>query len=386
MPLGVVRAIGELALMLVAGAALFPAVVLGPGLRGLPQADALRLQDTAAPRLRRLSLVAGIVLLLSLALEPRGWTVVLRIGLAILLLLRPTPRVRLAQTAVAIWFAAVLSLIIVVGGTPHVDSVQFLYVVLPSVVYGLIAGLGTLIVPLVPDVRVPELSWAPAALAVCLSLAHALAPHTAGHGAAAAAGDAARVVAGVLGIGGAAALIVALAGNEPSRRMTAARHLVPGTLGLAGIGLIVLMIGGAGAAPTLPTLNAGLNATSALLVAAAYRAIRRRQVDRHRRLMLTALAVSVLFLISYLYYHAQVGTTRFAGAGWVRAAYLVILVSHTVLAVTIVPLVAITLHRALSRRFSLHRRIARYTLPLWFYVSVTGVVVYLMLYRLSPAR
>ncbi len=386
MPLDVVRAIGELALMLLAGATLCRTAVLEPGLRGLPPADALRLRDTAAPRLRRLGLAAGIVLLLTLALEPRDWTVVLRVGLTTLLLLRATPRVRLAQTAVTIWFATVLSLIIVVGGPPHVDSMHFLYVVLPSVVYGLIAGLGTLILPLVPDVRIPELSWAPAALAVCLSLAHALAPHAAGHGAVAAAGDAAHMVAGVMGIGGAAALIVALAGLEAGRRMTAARHLVPGTLGLAGIGFIVLMIGGAGAAPTLPTLNAGLNATSALLVAAAYRAIRRRQVGRHRRLMLTALGTSALFLTSYLYYHAQVGSVRFTGEGWVRPAYFGLLISHTVLAAAIVPLVAITLHRALSRRFALHRRIARYTLPVWLYVSVTGVVVYLMLYRLSPTR
>jgi uncharacterized membrane protein YozB (DUF420 family) len=100
--------------------------------------------------------------------------------------------------------------------------------------------------------------------------------------------------------------------------------------------------------------------------------------------MLSALGASVLFLISYLYYHAQVGTTRFPGEGWPRTLYMAILISHTVLAVVIVPLVAITLHRALSGRFARHRRIARVTLPLWLYVSVTGVVVYVMLYRLFP--
>lgn len=136
----------------------------------------------------------------------------------------------------------------------------------------------------------------------------------------------------------------------------------------------------------LPALNACLNAASALFLAAGFAAIRRKRVKVHRRLMLSALATSGLFLVSYLYYHAHAGTTRFAGVGWSRPVYFAILGSHTVLAVAILPLVGVTLARALRRRFSLHRRIARVTLPLWLYVSVTGVVVYAMLYHLYPSR
>jgi putative membrane protein len=132
----------------------------------------------------------------------------------------------------------------------------------------------------------------------------------------------------------------------------------------------------------LPALNASLNAASAALLAAGYVLIRRGRVQAHRAAMLAALASSALFLTSYLAYHAQVGSVRFPGRGPVRALYLAILVSHTILAVAIVPLVAVTVTRALGRRFDRHRRIARITLPLWGYVSVTGVVVYWMLYRL----
>jgi uncharacterized membrane protein YozB (DUF420 family) len=135
-----------------------------------------------------------------------------------------------------------------------------------------------------------------------------------------------------------------------------------------------------------PALNAGLNAASALLLAAAYAAIRRRRIALHRRLMLSALAASVLFLASYLYYHAHAGTTPFAGTGWARLAYFGILGSHTVLAAVILPLVFVTLSRALRGQYPRHRRIARVTLPLWFYVSVTGVAVYVMLYHLFPSR
>lgn len=102
--------------------------------------------------------------------------------------------------------------------------------------------------------------------------------------------------------------------------------------------------------------------------------------------MLSALGISALFLVSYLYYHAHSGATRFAGQGWIRPVYFLILLSHTVLATAIVPLVGITLHRALRGRFPQHRRIARFTFPLWLYVSVTGVLVYLMLYHLYPSR
>ncbi len=135
----------------------------------------------------------------------------------------------------------------------------------------------------------------------------------------------------------------------------------------------------------LPAVNATLNATSALLLAAGYVAIRKgRRKNVHRALMLSALAASVLFLGSYLFYHYHVGTTRFAGTGWVRPVYFTILTTHTILAAAIVPLVIVTLRRAFRSDFDRHRRIARITLPLWFYVSVTGILVYLMLYRLYP--
>jgi uncharacterized membrane protein YozB (DUF420 family) len=132
----------------------------------------------------------------------------------------------------------------------------------------------------------------------------------------------------------------------------------------------------------LPTLNAVLNAASAVLLLCGWLLIRRGRRDAHRRVMIAALACSALFLTSYLVYHAQVGSVRFQGQGAVRTAYFAILVSHTVLAVCIVPLVAITVTRALRGQFERHRRLARVTLPLWAYVSVTGVVVYWMLYRL----
>jgi putative membrane protein len=132
----------------------------------------------------------------------------------------------------------------------------------------------------------------------------------------------------------------------------------------------------------LPHLNAALNATSFLLLVAAFYQIKRGNVAAHRRLMLSALAVSGLFLISYVLYHAQYGSVRFQGQGTVRTIYFIILVTHVILAAAIVPLVIITLRRALRGDFTLHRRIARWTYPLWVYVSVTGVVVYLMLYHL----
>lgn len=133
----------------------------------------------------------------------------------------------------------------------------------------------------------------------------------------------------------------------------------------------------------LPALNAFLNASSALLLATGYVLIRRGRRDAHKRVMLAALASSALFLTSYLVYHAQVGSVRFRGQGAVRTVYFTILLTHTVLAVAIVPLVATTLVPALRGRFDRHRRLARITLPLWAYVSVTGVVIYWMLYRLN---
>jgi len=130
----------------------------------------------------------------------------------------------------------------------------------------------------------------------------------------------------------------------------------------------------------LPALNAMLNATSAALLIWGWTLIRRGHRDRHRRAMLAALATSTLFLVSYLVYHAQVGSVRFRKTGTIRTVYLTILATHTVLAVAVVPLALVTLGRALKGRFDRHRALARWTLPVWLYVSVTGVVVYLMLY------
>lgn len=130
-----------------------------------------------------------------------------------------------------------------------------------------------------------------------------------------------------------------------------------------------------------PVINASLNGTSAVLLLTAHRMIERGRVAMHRALMLTAVSISSLFLVSYLYYHAHVGSVHFQGQGWSRPVYFGILISHTVLAAAIVPMVIITLSRALRARFDRHRAIARWTYPLWLYVSVTGVVVYFMLYR-----
>jgi len=132
----------------------------------------------------------------------------------------------------------------------------------------------------------------------------------------------------------------------------------------------------------LPTLNAVLNATSAVLLLTGWWLIRHGRRIAHRRTMLAALATSTLFLVSYLAYHFEVGSVRFTGQGLVRTLYFAILVSHTLLAVAIVPLVLVTLRRALRGRFEAHRALARITLPLWLWVSVSGVVVYWMLYRL----
>jgi putative membrane protein len=134
----------------------------------------------------------------------------------------------------------------------------------------------------------------------------------------------------------------------------------------------------------LPALNAGLNTLSALFLLTGFLCIRRRRIAAHRACMLSALGTSTLFLISYLTYHFQVGTTRFTATGWIRPLYFTILATHTVLAVVIVPLVLLTLRRALRREFPRHARLARWTLPLWFYVSVTGVVIYVLLYRVAP--
>ncbi|HEX5134389.1 MAG TPA: DUF420 domain-containing protein [Thermoanaerobaculia bacterium] len=129
-------------------------------------------------------------------------------------------------------------------------------------------------------------------------------------------------------------------------------------------------------------MNATLNALSAVFLLIAYRAIRGRQIERHRRWMLTAASTSALFLVSYLAYHARVGSVRFAGTGAARTVYFAILGSHTLLAMVVLPLVLKTLYLGLKRRDDRHRRIAKWTFPIWLYVSVTGVVVYVMLYHL----
>ena len=131
----------------------------------------------------------------------------------------------------------------------------------------------------------------------------------------------------------------------------------------------------------LPTVNAVLNATSAVLVIAGLVCIRAGKTAAHTACMLSACLVSALFLVSYLVYHAQVGSVRFGGTGWVRPVYFAVLISHTILAVVIVPLVLRTLWLAGRRRFTAHKAFGRWTAPVWLYVSVTGVVVYWMLYH-----
>ena len=135
----------------------------------------------------------------------------------------------------------------------------------------------------------------------------------------------------------------------------------------------------------LPTLNAALNATSAVFLLVGHRFIKKGNMGAHRRCMISAIVVSILFLISYIVYHFQVGSVPFQGQGWIRLVYFSILISHTILAITIVPLALITLRRALKEQFGKHVRIARWTYPIWLYVSVTGVIVYLMLYHLFPS-
>jgi uncharacterized membrane protein YozB (DUF420 family) len=132
----------------------------------------------------------------------------------------------------------------------------------------------------------------------------------------------------------------------------------------------------------LPALNATLNATAATLLVIGYILIRRGRVQQHRRVMLAAFTVSTLFLMSYVIYHANIGSRPFPGTGSIRTFYLTILFTHIVLAIVIVPMVLITLSRALRERFDRHAAIARWTLPIWLYVSVTGVIVYVMLYRM----
>jgi uncharacterized membrane protein YozB (DUF420 family) len=131
----------------------------------------------------------------------------------------------------------------------------------------------------------------------------------------------------------------------------------------------------------LPTVNATLNATATVLLVWGYWLIRRKRVETHRKVMIGAFATSCLFLLCYLIYHAQAGSVRFQKSGPIRTVYLSILGTHTVLAAAVPFLAILTLRRGLARRYEKHRRIARWTLPVWLYVSVTGVIVYVMLYH-----
>jgi len=132
----------------------------------------------------------------------------------------------------------------------------------------------------------------------------------------------------------------------------------------------------------LPALNATLNAVSFVFLVTGYLFIKRGRRDAHRNCMIGALIMSALFLTSYVVYHLQVGSVPFGKTGWIRTVYFAVLIPHVILAAAIVPLILVTVSRALSRRFDKHRRIARWTLPLWLSVSITGVIVYLMLYQM----
>jgi uncharacterized membrane protein YozB (DUF420 family) len=131
----------------------------------------------------------------------------------------------------------------------------------------------------------------------------------------------------------------------------------------------------------LPAVNASLNAASGVLLLVGYALMRARRIEQHRQVMLAAFVTSSLFLICYLVYHAQVGSVRFMRQGFVRPLYYAILITHVTLAATVLPLAIITLSRGLKARFAQHRRIARWTFPIWLYVSVTGVLVYVLLYQ-----
>jgi len=131
----------------------------------------------------------------------------------------------------------------------------------------------------------------------------------------------------------------------------------------------------------LPAVNAALNATSGVLLLVAYALIRARRIAQHRAVMIAAFTTSSLFLVSYIVYHAQVGSVRFTRQGFVRPLYFTILITHVTLAAAVLPLAIVTLSRGLKARYPQHRRIARWTLPIWLYVSVTGVLVYVLLYQ-----
>ncbi|TMQ17314.1 MAG: DUF420 domain-containing protein [Candidatus Rokuibacteriota bacterium] len=160
-----------------------------------------------------------------------------------------------------------------------------------------------------------------------------------------------------------------------------------GVVSLAVVALVAVLLlghapgrGGRADVGALPALNALLNGASAVLLTAGWLSIRRRRIPVHRACMLGAFCVSVLFLLSYVTYHAMAGSRPFTAQGWVRSIYFPLLITHVVLAAAMVPFVLTTLYRALGGEFARHARLARRTLPIWLYVSVTGVVVYWMLY------
>jgi uncharacterized membrane protein YozB (DUF420 family) len=136
----------------------------------------------------------------------------------------------------------------------------------------------------------------------------------------------------------------------------------------------------------LPKINASLNALSAVLLTAGYIFIKRKNKTAHRNCMIGAVTCSVIFLGCYLYYHFHAGRTIFKDPAWFRPIYLTLLLTHTLLAVTIIPMIIITVRRAAKARFDLHKKIARWTWPIWMYVSVTGVLIYFLLYQIFPQR
>ena len=164
---------------------------------------------------------------------------------------------------------------------------------------------------------------------------------------------------------------------------------------IAGLSVVVFVLvgvilygfpraGSAGAPGALPTINALLNGTAAVLLTVGWIFVRRRNIAAHRACMLAAFGFSTLFMVTYVLHHAQVGSVPFRGTGMLRTLYFAILVPHVILAAPVVPMALFTIWRGWTNRVAAHRRIARYTLPIWLYVSVSGVVVYFMLYHLSP--
>lgn len=177
--------------------------------------------------------------------------------------------------------------------------------------------------------------------------------------------------------------------TEASATADRSALVVIGVVSLAVVTVVGYLLLGHQAPPgagplvaALPLLNACLNATSAALLCAGFVFIRRRNVTAHKACMVSALTVSILFLVSYVTYHSLAGSRPFTGTGWIRLVYYPMLLSHIVLAAVIVPLALTTVYRALQGNFARHVRIARWTLPIWLYVSVTGVLVYWMLHRL----